>query len=459
MKEKYLLLLLLLTFVACTNKLPEQGVSTSVGEPTSTVITADMAVDNLNEFLLEYQAQTRSTTPRKIAGVVSKGGFGETRAEGSEVDEPLYHIVSFEDNQGYAVMSGDNRIAPVLSFVEQGSYDPEEEITDVRLLALYSDIDIMYRMAVGLPIQNEDGEWIEPVGQDSNGDFIYPMGGVPDPDFSDDRVPSDDGSGGGAITPVIYYSYSDWVNHSTRGNKLPCKWNQDPAPYNSLLQSDEDGGPTHAGCVATAVAQIMYYWGHNYTYDGYYFDWDLMRQHISTSDPEMEAYDMISNLFLKLGLPENLNMTYGIYGESGSHASDYNVPRTFENFGFTSGGSIESYDYDEIYNIISARPVYVSAYDDLLGQRGHAWVIDEVLTRRRIRYTHVEGVGITQQDTEYQHLVHCNFGWNGKSNGYYYSGTFAIMNPVIQDPNTTIRQDDYNFHYYKKMNVSIYNIE
>lgn len=453
--KKYLLLLLLPLLSACVNELPNQVVEMS-GVPTSTVITADMAVDNLNEFLVEYQAQTRSTAPRKIAGVVSKGGFGETRAEGSEVDEPLYHIVCFEDNQGYAVMSGDNRIAPVLSFVEQGSYDPEEEITDVRLLALYSDIDIMYRMAVGLPIQDENGEWIEPIGQDGNGDFIYPMGrGAPDTGFEDDRVPdNDDGGGGGGITPEVVISYSDWISHSTRGTKLPCRWGQD-APYNNYIFTNDYTVHAPAGCVATAVAQIMYYWGHDYTYDGYAFDWDLMRQHISSYGSSYgAAHTMIAELFLKLGLDENLNMTYGA---DSSSAYDDDVPRTFENFGFTSGGSIESYDYDEIYNIISAWPVYVSASDASSGERGHAWVVDEVLTRRRTKTTTIVGVS-TSHTTEYQHLLHCNFGWDGVSNGYYYSGNFDVQNPVISD-NLGISKKERNYQYYKEMNVGIYNIE
>lgn len=444
MKEKHLLLLLLLTFVACTNKLPEQSVSTSVGEPTSTVITADMAVDNLNEFLLEYQAQTRSTTPRKIAGVVSKGGFGETRAEGSEVDEPLYHIVSFEDNQGYAVMSGDNRIAPVLSFVEQGSYDPEEEITDVRLLALYSDIDIMYRMAVGLPIQNEDGEWIEPVGQDGNGDFIYPKGGVPDPDFRPDPGP---GPGTGTTT----YQYTDWENDSTRGNVLLCNWGQ-WAPYNRFIFVNNNTTHAPAGCVATAVAQIMYYWGHDYTYDGYAFDWDLMRQHISTSDPESESYDMIGELFLKLGLEENLDMNYG---EDSSGASSYNVPRTFENFGYASGGEVADYDYDAIYNVIATRPVYVDAYNQPNAE-GHAWVIDQILIRKRTKMMYYNGVYMNSTQ-EYQHLIHCNFGWDGQSNGYYYSGSFDIDNPVIaDDERRVLTGHTENYQYNKHMITGIY---
>lgn len=452
MKEKYLLMLLLLTFVACTNKLPEQGVSTSVGEPTSTVITADMAVDNLNEFLLEYQAQTRSTTPRKIAGVVSKGGFGETRAEGSEVDEPLYHIVSFEDNQGYAVMSGDNRIAPVLSFVEQGSYDPEEEITDVRLLALYSDIDIMYRMAVGLPIQNEDGEWIEPVGQDGNGDFIYPMGGMPDTGFVDDRVPGDDGSGGGT-TPTVSISYTDWTTYSIKGQELLCCWDQYGEPYNTLTKT-VDGHTAYAGCVATAVAQIMYYWGHDYTYDGYAFDWDLMRQHISKSDPEREAYDMISNLFLKLGLPENLNMTYG---ENGSHASNSNVPRTFRHFGFSNGGCQVDYNISTICDVIQNRPVYICAYriNENGDRKGHAWVLDKVWTKGRTKTTTWLPSGNSTSVVEYQYLVHCNFGYSGYYNGYYYSGDFDLANPVISDDTTDPKTIDRNYQYDQTMNVGI----
>ena len=61
--------------------------------------------------------------------------------------------------------------------------------------------------------------------------------------------------------------------------------------------------------------------------------------------------------------------------------------------------------------------------------------------------------------TEYQHLMHCNFGWSGDSNGYYYSGNFEVNNPVIQDAGTTPRPEDYNFQYRKLMNTSIYNIE
>lgn len=448
--KKYLLLLLLPLLAACVNELPNQVVEMS-GVPTSTVITADMAVDNLNEFLVEYQAQTRSTAPRKIAGVVSKGGFGETRAEGSEVDEPLYHIVCFEDNQGYAVMSGDNRIAPVLSFVEQGSYDPEEEITDVRLLALYSDIDIMYRMAVGLPIQDENGEWIEPIGQDGNGDYIYPTGGTPDTGFVDDKVPNDDGGGGGGIGGTITYEYTEWQTLSSRGSILPCKWGQSVRPYDTYLYTD-DGEPAVAGCVATAVAQIMYYWGHDYTYDGYTFDWDLMRQHISSKNGENceQAYAMIAELFLKLGLDENLDMNYG---EVSSGASSYNVPRTFENFGYASGGAVADYDYDAIYNVIATRPVYVDAYNQPNAE-GHAWVIDNILSRSRIKRVYWNGV-LNSTSTEYQHLMHCNMGWNGTSNGYYYSGNFDVDNPVIQDAGTTPRTDNYNFQYNKHMITGI----
>lgn len=69
-----------------------------------------------------------------------------------------------------------------------------------------------------------------------------------------------------------------------------------------------------------------------------------MRKHVSIYKPYSGAYSMIAELMLKLGLPENLNMSYAI---SGSDANDSTIPRTFKNFGYTSGGSIESYNFDK----------------------------------------------------------------------------------------------------------------
>ena len=42
---------------------------------------------------------------------------------------------------------------------------------------------------------------------------------------------------------------------------LQCKWNQS-YPYNVYCPEDPggSGGYVYAGCVATAMAQVMYYW-------------------------------------------------------------------------------------------------------------------------------------------------------------------------------------------------------
>jgi len=44
---------------------------------------------------------------------------------------------------------------------------------------------------------------------------------------------------------------------------LDCKWNQG-SPYNALCPEDASGpgGHVYSGCVATAMAQVMYYWRH-----------------------------------------------------------------------------------------------------------------------------------------------------------------------------------------------------
>ena len=36
-------------------------------------------------------------------------------------------------------------------------------------------------------------------------------------------------------------------------------------------------------------------------------------------------------------------------------------------------------------------------------------------------------------ENEYHDFVHCNWGWDGSGNGYFYSGVFAPKQPVFPD--------------------------
>lgn len=422
-------------------------------EETSTLVSEEDAIVALQSFLSGFEPESKSGKHRVIKNVYSIGGPSATKSIDA-VEEPLVYVVNFEDNEGYAVLSGDTRMQPVLVLTDSGNIGQNDTITNPGAIAMLSVADTDYRMSVGLPIEKSDGTVERPIGKDIDGRFVYAQ---------QDRV-VDSGS---SSSPIVSYSYSEWKSYMRRGLQLGCSWGQSGTPYNYYTYTS-DGEKAPAGCVAAAVAQILFYWGHNFTMDGYFFDWSLMRQHTGTISYS-PAYSMIGELYFKLGLSNNLDMNYSA---DGSGAYDSNVPRTFVNCGFSSGGSIQAYDFSTIYNVISSRPVYISGCSNkkvtvkkLLGitvsttteyEHGHAWVIDQVLTRVRDKYKYENGT-LKSTSEEYEHLVHCNFGWDGVRNGFYYSGQFDTnAGPETKSAPMDSEGTRYYYQYNLKMNSDIY---
>jgi hypothetical protein len=143
---------------------------------------------------------------------------------------------------------------------------------------------------------------------------------------------------------------------------------------------------------------------------------------------------MISRLVITLGNSDNLKVNYGA---DGSGAKDKNVKGTFNNFGYNSGGVIK-YDQRTILSeVLQGRPVYVGGYATrkdiikIFGWRiitsygkGHAWVIDAVLRQTANYYEYDSRGKLIRTTPVLRDLVHCNWGWNGLSDGYYFSGAF-----------------------------------
>ena len=116
---------------------------------------------------------------------------------------------------------------------------------------------------------------------------------------------------------------------------------------------------------------------------------------------------------------------------------------------------------------IEGGPAYVSGYSKkttktFLGitvkttyDGGHAWVIDETLERRRQCIKYINGEKNSTQ-TQYQRLVHCNFGWEGEHNGYYYSADFNTNeDPVLKSTNVSNDQESGYYQYLLNMNTGI----
>ena len=204
---------------------------------------------------------------------------------------------------------------------------------------------------------------------------------------------------------------------------ISTQWDQD-APYNELCPII-DGEHVWAGCVATAMAQLMNYYewpqqgigSHTYTCIDPYgweltlsadfgsttYDWDNMADIYDGSNSQAET-SAVATLTYHCGVAVEMN-----YGPYGSGASSYAVPEALVNyFGYARDIEYRNrklYSYSEWLSMLKAeidalRPVYYSAHSETGG--GHAFLIDGYNT---------DG------------YFHVNWGWGGLSDGYYQIAT------------------------------------
>ncbi len=195
---------------------------------------------------------------------------------------------------------------------------------------------------------------------------------------------------------------------------VETRWNQD-CYYNEYCPATSGwwGGPcghVYAGCVATAMAQVMKYWdypatgfgSHSYVHSTYgqqsadfaatTYHWDEMPNEIWGHN------DAIATLLYHCGVSVDMN-----YSASGSGAQSKDVETALRSYFGYCGAKYKqksSFSDDDWIAMLKAeldqsRPVYYSGAN---GDSGHAFVCD----------------GYDNND-----LFHFNFGWSGSGDDYY----------------------------------------
>ena len=222
---------------------------------------------------------------------------------------------------------------------------------------------------------------------------------------------------------------------------VPSMWSQN-TPFNIQLPfvSSE-----HAvtGCVATAMAQVMYYWkwpvrptatipAYTTETNQIYmpalapvdFNWDAMQDTYYTTDTLSTAAQAVSTLLLYCAQSVEMD-----YKESTSGATTTYSPVAFSRyFGYDSGAhSLNRLNYtaQEWENIIyaelqAAQPVIISGRK---ATGGHAFICD---------------------GCDADGLFHINWGWNGKSNGFFL---LDVLNPDIQGTGSASGSYGYILNY------------
>ena len=193
---------------------------------------------------------------------------------------------------------------------------------------------------------------------------------------------------------------------------LSSRWGQG-VYYNAMCPEDlgGNGGHAWAGCVAIAMAQVMYYFGypetgegsHGYESDyGYEFA-DFGNTHYKWNEMVNSIYNLenpaIAELVYHVGV--SLEMNYGV---TGSGSNTYDTRDALKNF--------FRYSNDAAYIIRSNQTS--SFKDSVIKCLDQKWPL--IYRGGDITASHSFVCDGYQDST----FFHFNWGWNGSWNGYFY---------------------------------------
>lgn len=292
----------------------------------------------------------------------------------SDKGEACVYVFNVGDG-GFVMISATDNVRPVLAYSEDGTFDASNPHNGAMYM-LHT-----YKNSISYAIENEV-----------------------------------------VATPDVVGEWKSLINCGKLNNKKADKvgplvktlWNQD-SPYNlyAPAASGGPGGRCYAGCVATAMSQLMKYWDkpiHGYGQFSYYcypygnlsanfaattYDWDNMPRSLGSNQTQIEA---VALLMYHCGVAVRMG-----FGPNGSGSQSERVPAAMYNY-FDYHHCVQryrnSYPLANWISMLKAefdllRPVYYSGNDN---EGGHAFVCD----------------GYDEND-----LMHYNFGWSGQDDGWY----------------------------------------
>ena len=288
----------------------------------------------------------------------------KTRAAATATQQP-YYIFNDEAGKGFVVIAGDDKMGKVLAYSKEASIDMANLNPEARYL-FDSYRQVYEELGKNKTLTTRAG------AATKTADAVQPL--------------------------------------------LKSKWGQD-YPYSKQTQYV-------TGCVATAVAQVMYYhkWPaqgkgqESYTvkfdntirsadFTKSHYDWDNMLPDYNRRNITTKQEDAVALLMNDVGIATNMQ-----YTDRASGTQSYMAERALRNYFDYDAAMVTRFDEgeDNFIEIVKKElrngfPLYISG--DSRSGGGHAWVCD----------------GFDKED-----MFHMNFGWNGQANGYYSLATLSV---------------------------------
>ncbi len=341
----------------------------------ATGIDAAQARNKAFQFLNNRQRDVLATAPSQLTLVHAE----KSRADATLAD---YYVFNADDGSAFVIVAGDDRAVSVLACGDH-AIDMNDVPCNMQWMMVH------YKKQMDFLRTNPDVDIRATAGQNSV-----------------------------VVSPLV-----------------SCSWNQRSPFYNQCPTS----GTQHCltGCVATAMAQVMYYWKYpseapamdGYTSEvngmtvnalpGGTFDWDNMLD-VYPTNATTQQKDAVAMLMRYCG--QACHMGYGT-NASGAYSDD--ELDGMKTFGYNQAALLldrDDYTADEWAAMIEEQlaagcPILYGGVD-ADKNAGHAFVVDGC------------GGG----------MFHINWGWSGSGDGYFVLDAFTTMNLVYSSEQQMLYQ-------------------
>ena len=160
--------------------------------------------------------------------------------------------------------------------------------------------------------------------------------------------------------------------------------------------------------------------------------------------------------FMISNIGGDIPVDYNFFWSGQTFATPAAAKRYLDRAGYRDTKKHKGYDKNLVYSMLQTeRPVFIGALSG--GVDGHAWVIDGLFQEcRTVQCENLENGRITTYVERRAKMVHCNWGWDGGSDGYYVSGIFDTgkgpeFEEVEDEPTavTTGKKDGIFDHHFR----------
>lgn len=413
-------------FISCENELNELRPS------------AQKEVKVRNGFFRDYESalsiaesyvfgqRTSETRANHVAAVKDHYMFApiSTRSTGGNA---LFHVINFEDEKGFALVSADTRATEVYAYGDEGSL----YLNNVSEESAWDDFTTMAAAYYEAEIRSPSDLKIDTFQFENPRDSFLKYG-----DVILLRTEIINGM-------TVRVRSSDTTIYA--GTPLSTLWDQ-CSPYNYYYPT-KDGlafyydGRMRTGCVPIAIGQIATHYRHPAKYNNDVFDWDDI---LSKSNYLPLAYNQSSFSIARL--------IYDISVAGGARLDKKDPGMTFEQAKqiftkFNYNYKYSDYSSNKVWNTLeNGTPVYIRGTNTSPNEksdRGHAWVIDAGIVKSTKETYYYDKppydiYGYGHKETMY---LRCNWGWGNDYPAAYcldvftapYDETFSISPKIIYD--------------------------